>query len=133
MTTTLDVFIGSKMQELRPERDALYALFPTLDYGDIKLRAWVFETDATASEQSIRESYLKALQNSALYLGLFWNQYGEYTIDEFDRATEWGMERHIYVKDVDAENRDQNLKDFLNKHGNVTSGITAKWFKSGSD
>lgn len=130
MTTTLDVFISSKMQELRPERDALYALFPTLDYGDIKLRAWVFETDAPASEQSIRESYLKALENSALYLGLFWNQYGAYTIDEFDRATEWGMERHIYVKDVDAKNREPKLDEFLKKYGDVTSGITPKWFKT---
>lgn len=130
MTTTLDVFISSKMLELKPERDALYALLPTLDYGDIKLHAWVFEEDAPASEQSIRDIYLKSLQNSALYLGLFWNQYGEWTIDEFERATEWGMERHIYVKDVDADNRTPQLTEFLNKHGNVTSGVTAKWFKT---
>jgi tetratricopeptide (TPR) repeat protein len=130
MTTQLDVFISSKMVELKAERDALYALLPTLDYGDIKLHAWVFEEDAPAANQSIRDVYLKALQNSALYLGLFWNQYGEYTIDEFDSATEWGMERHIYVKDVDAAQRDSRLTDFLNKHGNVQTGITAKWFKT---
>ena len=130
MTTTLDVFISSKMVELKTERDALYALLPTLDYGDIKLRAWVFEEDAPASSDSIRKIYLKALQNSALYLGLFWNRYGEWTIDEFDCAAEWGMERHIYVKDVDAAQRDPKLTAFLNQHGDVPTGITAKWFKT---
>ncbi len=130
MTTTLNVFISSKMLELKPERDALYALLPTLNYGDIKLHAWVFEEDAPAANQSIREVYLKALQDSALYLGLFWNQYGDYTIDEFERATEWMIERHIYVKDVDTDKRDKRLADFLNKNGSVTSGITAKWFKT---
>lgn len=130
MVTELDIFISSKMLELKAERDALYDLLPTLDYGDIKLRAWVFEEDAPASEDSIRSVYLKALQDSALYIGLFWNQYGEYTIDEFDKATEWGMERHIYVKDVDADQRDPKLADFLNQHGDVATGITAKWFKT---
>ncbi len=130
MSTTLDIFISSKMVELKPERDALYALLPTLDYGDIKLRAWVFEEDAPAAEQSIRQIYLKALQNSALYIGLFWNQYGEWTIDEFDRAGEWGIERHIYVKDVDADQRVPELTNFLNKNGDVQHGLTAKWFKT---
>jgi tetratricopeptide (TPR) repeat protein len=128
MPTILDVFISSKMVELKAERDALFALIPTLDYGDIKLHAWVFEEDAGAVGKPIRQVYLDALQNSALYLGLFWQLYGEYTIDEFDRATEWGMERHIYVKDVEADKRDPNLTAFLNKQGVVTTGITAKWF-----
>jgi hypothetical protein len=62
MTTTLDVFISSKMVELKAERDALYDLLPTLDYGDIKLHAWVFEEDAPASATihcgcGIREDY----------------------------------------------------------------------------
>ena len=130
MATTLNIFISSKMVELKPERDALYGLLPSLDYGDIELRAWVFEADAAASEDSIRQMYLDALSKSALYLGLFWNQYGEYTIDEFDRATEWGIERHIYVKDVEADKRESRLTEFLNKHGDVTTGITAKWFKT---
>lgn len=131
--TTLDIFISSKMVELKPERDALYKLLPSLDYGDIKLRAWVFEEDAPAAEQSIRQIYLKALQNSALYLGLFWNLYGEWTIDEFDRAGEWGIERHIYVKDVDADQRVPQLADFLNKNGDVQGGLTAKWFKTADE
>ena len=33
MTTKLNIFISSKMVELKAERDALYALLPTLNYG----------------------------------------------------------------------------------------------------
>ncbi len=130
MPTTLNIFISSKMVELKQERDAIFELIPTLDYGEIKLHAWVFEEDAGAAGKPIREVYLDALKKSALYLGLFWNQYGEYTIDEFDRATEWGIVQHIYVKDVEADKRDSRLVDFLNKHGDVKKGITAKWFKT---
>lgn len=130
MTTTLDIFISSKMQELKREREALYRLLPALAFGDIKLRAWVFEEDAPASNKSIRDICLEALQNSALYIGLFWNEYGEYTIEEFERATEWGLERHIYVKDVEAEKRDPRLTQFLNQQGDVNYGTTSKWFET---
>ncbi len=132
MTTQLDLFISSKMLELKPERDELYDLLPSLSTGSVSLRAWVFEAGdgAPASNKTIRDVYLKALENSALYIGLFWNQYGEWTIDEFERATEWGIDRHIYVKDEDAHLRDPKLTDFLNKQGAVTAGVTAKWFKT---
>jgi tetratricopeptide (TPR) repeat protein len=130
MTTTLEIFVSSKMQELKPEREALYRLLPSLDFGDIRLKAWVFEEDAPASNKAIRDICLQALQNSALYIGLFWNEYGEYTIEEFERATDWGLERHIYVKDLESEKRDSRLISFLNKQGDVNYGTTAKWFKT---
>ncbi|MBN1202724.1 MAG: tetratricopeptide repeat protein [Anaerolineae bacterium] len=128
MSTELAVFISSKMQELAPERQAIRDLLPTLNRGLITLHAWVFEDDAPASDDTIRQVYLEALQRSALYIGLFWNQYGEWTIDEFDRATEWGIDRHIYVKNVDTHARAPRLQTFLDEHSGVTTGITAKWF-----
>lgn len=130
MTDDILVFISSRMLELKPEREALYHLFSTLDYGTIQLKAWVFESDAPASNYHIRKVYLDALRKCSLYVGLFWNGYGEWTIDEFDRATEWGIDRHIYVKDVDADKRDVRLTQFLDQQSGVTSGITAKWFKT---
>lgn len=128
MPTTLDVFISSKMQELRAEREALFEFIKTLDYGDIKLHAWVFEKDAASSGRSIRDVYLNALQNAALYLGIVWNEYGEWTVDELEKATDWGIERHLYVKDVDAHRRDPRLTQLLERFGPVATGITAKWF-----
>lgn len=122
------VFISSKMVELQEEREMLHKLLPQLGNDLINLRAWVFEDDAPASNQTIREVYLDALRSSVLYIGLFWNQYGAWTIDEFDRATEWGIDRHIYVKNVDADQRDPQLEAFLESQSGVVSGITPKWY-----
>ncbi len=63
--------------------------------------------------------YLDALKRSALYIGLFWNEYGEWTIDEFERAREWGIDRHIYVKDIDSARRDRALRAFLEAQSDV--------------
>jgi tetratricopeptide (TPR) repeat protein len=121
------------MQELAPERQALHELLSTLSTDLVTLRAWVFEEDAPASTASIRDVYLAALKNSALYLGLFWNEYGEWTIDEFEHATQWGIDRHIYVKNVDIDQRNLRLQAFLREQSDVISGITPKWFTTTAD
>ncbi|HLO15169.1 MAG TPA: NB-ARC domain-containing protein, partial [Anaerolineales bacterium] len=157
MTRTLNVFISSKMVELKEERESLYKLIPTLGREGIVLHAWEFETSAPASSDPIREVYLKALKSSALYIGLFWNEYSKprpgvraaikrfiglfwskyrepeqpnWTIDEFNRATEERIERHIYVKVVNRRKRDPRLQRFLDKQSKVISGITWKEFKT---
>lgn len=128
MTTRLYVFVSSKMVELAAERKAIQDVLASISTELLELRTWVFETDAPASNVSIRDIYLNALKQSALYIGLFWNEYGEWTIDEFNHATQWGIDRHIYVKNVDAERRDPQLTAFLNEQSDVISGITPKWF-----
>ena len=128
MAKSISVFISSKMQELRAERQALESLLPTLGDDTVTLRPWIFESDATASDSSIRQVYLQALDESELYIGLFWNEYGEWTIDEFYRAGELGITRHIYVKDVHPERRDPRLIEFLEKQSDVRFGITPRWF-----
>ncbi len=133
MTSEIRVFISSKMQELAAERHALQDLLPELSNELVHLRAWVFEADAPATNKSIREVYLDALKESALYIGLFWNEYGEWTIDEFQRATEWSIDRHIYVKDVNREQRDERLAAFLQEQSDVMTGITPKWFTTLDD
>jgi tetratricopeptide (TPR) repeat protein len=133
MLTEIFVFVSSKMKELAPERQALHKLLPQLSTDLVKVRAWVFEDDAPAASKSIREVYLDALKRSGLYIGVFWNEYGEWTIDEFQRATEWSIDRHIYVKNVQAEQRDPRLQTFLDEQSNVVSGITPKWFTSVDD
>jgi tetratricopeptide (TPR) repeat protein len=133
MTAPLYVFVSSKMQELAAERQALRELIPALSNDVVTLQAWVFEEDAPAADRSIRQVYLDALKRSALYIGLFWNELGEWTLDEFERATEWGIDRHIYVKNVAAERRDPRLQAFLDAQSNVISGITPKWFTTVED
>ena len=133
MTSEFRVFISSKMHELAPERQALHELLPALSNDLVRLRAWAFEDDAPAANKPIRDVYLEALKSSELYLGLFWNEYGEWTVDEFKRATEWSIDRHIYVKNVDAERRDSPLQVFLDEQSDVITGITPKWFTTLDD
>jgi tetratricopeptide (TPR) repeat protein len=130
MSSPIYAFISSKMQELAPERRALRDLLPTLGQGVVDLRAWVFEDDAPASNASIRDVYLRALGSASLYIGVFWKDYGQYTIDEFEQATRRGIDRHIYVKDVDADQRDPQLTGWLSAISGVTSGLTPKWFRT---
>ncbi len=124
------VFVSSKMRELAAEREALIDLLAELGGDEVSLRAWVFEESAHASNESIRKVYLDALRQSALYIGLFWNEYGEWTIDEFEHATAWGIDRHLYVKDIDAEQRDPRLQAFLDRQSDVRFGITPRWFRT---
>jgi len=130
MPTQIDVFVSSKMMELGAEREAVHALLKEMSISDIRLHAWVFEKDASASDRSIREVYLEALRDSTLYLGLFWHEYGEWTIDEFERATTWDVERHIYIKRPDAGKRDERLTAFLDAQSPVATGVTTKWFST---
>jgi tetratricopeptide (TPR) repeat protein len=130
MSSPIYAFISSKMQELALERKAMRELLPTLGQGVVDLRAWVFEDDAPASNQTIRDVYLKALSSASLYIGIFWNEFGQYTLDEFEQASRRGIDRHIYVKDVDADRRDPQLAAFLASISGVTSGVTPKWFKT---
>lgn len=132
--TTLKVFISSRMSELAEERRAIAALLPTLDFNGVTLEAWRFEKDAPASSKTIREVYLDALQNSDLVIGLFWQELGEWTVDEILKATEHNIERHIYLKktDPDQEERSERLREFLTSqdHESVRFGVTIKWFYS---
>ncbi|MBC7812367.1 MAG: DUF4062 domain-containing protein, partial [Burkholderiales bacterium] len=135
MPRSLGIFISSKMVELSEERRALEALLPTLGDDTLQLFPWVFETDAPASGSSIRSVYMNALDQSELYIGLFWDDYGEWTIDEFHRAGELGITRHLYVKNApsDGKQRDPRLQAFLNQQSDVRFGITPRWFTDSDD
>ncbi len=136
MVKQYEVFVSSKMLELKPERDLLLRVDSShYAKSELDLRPWVFEANdgAPASNKSIRDTYLKALERSVLYVGIFWNQYGEWTIDEFERATEWNIDRHIYIKNVESEKRDNRLTEFLEKQSVVQSGVTAKYFRTLDD
>lgn len=133
MPAKLKVFISSRMMELAEERQILSGLLPELGDNSFELETWVFEDDALASSQSIRQVYLDALEQSDLYLGIFWNGYGEYTIDEFNRAEEGGIPRHVYVKNIDAEQRDPRLDKFLEKASDVRFGVTPRWYQSAEE
>src|SRR5262249_17479747 len=43
---------------------------------------------------------------------------------------EWGIDRLIFIKDVEADKRDSELKEFLDKHSDVLTGLTDNRFTS---
>ena len=118
------------MMELAEERHVLARLLPELSDESFQINTWVFEADALASTNSIRRVYLDALEQSEIYLGIYWNGYGEYTVDEFHRAGEIGIPRLVYVKNVEADQRDPRLTNFLESISDVRFGVTPRWYQT---
>src|SRR5690349_3165576 len=94
----LTVFVSSKMEELAPERAAIKAALEELE-----IDGWVFEKDAGARAQSIRQTYLDEVEKADLYVGLFWKDYGDHTIEEFECARKLGKDCLLYEKRMDID------------------------------
>ncbi|MBZ0315721.1 MAG: tetratricopeptide repeat protein [Anaerolineae bacterium] len=131
--TTLTVFISSKMQELAAERTAIYDLLTQMGSGPLHIKAWAYERDAHAASYPIRDVYLKILEESALYIGLFWKAFGEWTIDEFRRASEWHIDRLLFVKADERDSREAKLNEFLDEVAPVDKGLAPIWFTDVDD
>jgi DNA polymerase III delta prime subunit len=117
------------MHELAAERAAIKA---ALD--ELQLDPWAFEEDAGARPESIRQTFLTEVEASDLYIGVFWKEYGEHTIEEFEYARKLGKDCLIYEnRDFRDGPRDPNLENFLNGFRDVNSGVTVKWFHSGEE
>src|SRR6516164_4737628 len=122
----LRIFISSRMLELAPERIAVRA---TLD--QLNLDGWIFEMDAGARSQGIQQTYRQQIDDSDLYIGVFWRNYGDYTIDEFNYAKEKHKDCLVYEKrtDIDGQ-RDPKLQEFLDQIGKVETGVTVRRFNT---
>jgi hypothetical protein len=120
----LRVFVSLRMHELAPERAAIRSAL-----SELHIDGWVFEEDAGARPQAIQQTYRQEVDAADLYIGLFWRGYGDYTIDEFNHATERNKDRLIYEKRGGIEGeRDPRLQAFLDRIGKVESGLTIRWF-----
>ncbi|MCX6877532.1 MAG: DUF4062 domain-containing protein [Verrucomicrobia bacterium] len=117
------LFVSSVQREFAAERrevkdyveaDALLGRF---------FSVFLFE-DIPASGRRPDEVYLDEVDGSALYVGLFGNDYGyedsngvSPTEREFDRATEAGKERLIFVKGSDDKARTAKMAVLVSKAG----------------
>jgi len=112
------------MQELAPERETIKAAL-----NELHIDSWVFEKDAGARSQAIQETYKQEIDGADLYIGLFWRDYGGYTIDEFNYATKRNKDRLIYEKRAGIDDKgDPALQAFLERIGEVETGLTVRWF-----
>ena len=121
----LRAFISSRMEELLEEREVIKSVL-----AELNIQAWKFESDAGARPETIQETYLKELKNSDFYIGIFWQGYGQYTIDEYYKACDIGMPCFVYEKRTNLEDRETALQLFLDEISSVTHGRTIQWFTS---
>src|SRR5262245_22142548 len=114
------------MRELSEERRSIKTAL-----GGLQINAWVYEDDAGARPETIEQTYLDELEHADLYLGIFWRDFGQYTIEEYEYAEKRGKDRLVYEKRTDlAGKRDQRLQEFLDRIGRVKSGISPARFAS---
>lgn len=121
----LNIFISSAMLELHDERILLKNDFKV--HQDID--TFVFEADAGARPESIQRAYLDEVAAADLYIGIFWNHYGEATIEEFRHAKALGKPCFIYVKDFQVS-RDKRLEVFLNEIADLRTGVVYRRFNN---
>ena len=129
MTTTqpLSLFISSKMAELAEERQAVQRAL-----NNYNMYGWLFEKDAGARPESIQQTYLEEVASCDIYIGLFWQGYGQYTIEEFEKARALHKPCLVYEKHVAIEQRDPQLTTFLRSIQQVTDprGLTVRRFQT---
>src|SRR5262249_26202483 len=109
----LRVFVSSRMEELRREREAIRTAL-----ADLRVDSFVLELDAGARPIGIEQTYLEEEEHVDLYVGLFWKGYGPHTIAEFEHACRLGMDCLVYERPADAGGgRDPALQAFLDRIG----------------
>src|SRR6266567_2066523 len=118
MTTNqpLSLFISSNTEELAQERQAVQAAL-----SDYHLYGWLWENDAGARPFALRSTYLDELAVCDIYIGIFWLGYSSYTIAEFEQARSKNMPCLLYTKDIDIENRDPQLMQFLKRIAKINN------------
>jgi len=117
------IFISSVQKELAPERRALKDFVRADPLLSRFFDVFLFE-DLPATDQRADAVYLCEVERSALYLGLFGNDYGfedaqgtSPTEHEFDRATALGKPRLIYVRGADDAARHPKMRALVRKAG----------------
>ena len=124
---TYRIFISSSMVELKEEREAIKQVIQQSGY-----QPFLYEHDAGARPCNHEEAFVLELKASHLYVGVFWNKYGPYTIDEFELAKKYGIPRLVFEKTTSLEARDPTLKEFLDTYNTVTrpDGVAIARFDS---
>lgn len=103
----LKVFISSKLTELRDVRE-----FVAKAVGDRGIDAWVYEARAGARPEGVVETSLREVEAADIYVGLFWQKYGQVTVQEYRHARASGKPCFVYIRDKDIQ-REHTLENFL--------------------
>jgi DNA replication protein DnaC len=118
------VFVSSTINELKSERKEVKKVIK----DDLKLHPIMFE--AGASPHPPGELYRAWLEQSQIYVGIFWESYGWVAPDmkisgiedEYEIAKHFDLDRLVYVKNTSKgrERRLQNLIKKIEKEGDIS-------------
>lgn len=128
----MKIFISSVQREFAAERKALAKMIREDRWLSGFFDVFLFE-ECTAKARTPQKVYLDAVAESDIYIGLIGDAYGNVDKDgvspterEYDKATELGKDRLIFVKAVD-DNREDAEKQFLRK---VSGAVTWRSYET---
>ena len=110
------IFVSAVQKELRKERLAIEALVSENAFLGKHFEVFLFE-GLPARGKSTSKTYLKEVDASDVYLGIFGVEYGAQGHDglsaterEFRRSVKMGKEILIFIKGKDDSKRDDKLR-----------------------
>jgi len=119
----LKIFVSSVQKELVDERRAVKSFVTSDPLLRRFFTVFLFE-DLPASDRRADAVYLAEVDRCAVYVGIFGNEYGFEDRDgvspterEFDRATNAGKQRLIFVKGADDKSREPKMRSLIRKAG----------------
>ena len=124
--TRIRIFLSSVQKEFEPQRQELKAFL----LGDPVLKRFVSEVflfeDLPAKDVAADQLYLAEVERCDIYLGIFGYEYGWEDSDgvsptehEFDRASETGRTRFVYVWGSEEGKRDRKMKALVRKASDI--------------
>ena len=121
----LRVFISSTMTELRDVREIVGEALKKK-----AIEPWIYETDAGARPGSVTETSFQEVEAADIYVGIFWKDYGQVTIDEYSHARKLDKPCLIYIREKNCK-RDEALENFLSTEVyDLDKGVTYCYFES---
>ncbi|MBU4264153.1 MAG: DUF4062 domain-containing protein [Proteobacteria bacterium] len=118
----LRVFISSKMRELFDVRAMIEESLRA-----INMEPFVYERTCGSRKESAYETCQEEVDKSDIYVGVFSEQYGEATAEEFYRARHLGIPCLVYIRS--GVQREQKLEEFLGQHVYpLKEGLTYSYF-----
>lgn len=136
MKSEMTIFLSSVQKELAEDRRAVKTFVENDPLLRRFFRVFLFE-DLPAKDRRADAFYIEEVDNCAIYVGLFGNDYGIESADglspterEFDRATARCKPRFIFVKGKRDKQRHPKMQALINKAG---SQLIRRRFNSISD
>jgi ATP-dependent DNA helicase RecG len=131
----LRIFISSVQKEFAAERRAVKEFIHADPLFSRFFTVFVFE-DTPARGRRTADVYLAEVERAAVYVGLFGDNYGfedargvSPTEREFDRATELGKERLVFIKDATGRSRHPKMQALIRR---AEGAVTRHRFSDGA-